>query len=133
VQRFPDVQKLLVEDLTAYLIAAELTDAGHAGIETPPDLADQLPFIRVLRVGGPSTRVNDHAVVDVDIFAATYATGWDLAEDVRQHLCGPPPPVGAFDRIVCDIAPRELVWGDSDDGIRRFNATYTITSRRRPT
>lgn len=119
---FPDVQRLLVDELEA------LTGAGRTAIETPPDLAAALPFVRVLRVGGGSDRINDRASVDVDVFAATYVAGELLAERVRQHLVGPPPPVAVFDRIDCEIAPRELPWGDGT--VRRWNATYLVTSRR---
>lgn len=122
-QRFPDVQRLLVAELEA------LAGDGRTGIETPGDLADRLPFVRVLRVGGFSDRLNDRASVDVDVFAATYTAGELLAEQVRQHLVGPPPPVGALDRVDVEVAPRELPWGDGT--VRRWNATYTVIARRR--
>jgi hypothetical protein len=121
-RRFPDVQRELVDDL------AVLVGADHVAIETPAELAAALPFVRVLRIGGSSDRFNDVAVVEVDVFAATYTDGEPLAEQVRQRLVGPPPPVPRLDRIDCEIAPRELPWGDGT--VRRWNATYHITSRR---
>lgn len=121
-RRYPDVQRLLVDELEA------LTGAGHTGIETPVNLADVLPFVRVLRIGGFSDRLNDRATVDVDVFAASYSAGELLAEQVRQHLVGPPPPVVLLDRVDCEIAPRELPWGDGT--VRRWNATYLVTARR---
>lgn len=121
--RFPDVQRVLVDGLVV------LTGADRTAIETPADLADRLPFVRVLRVGGHSDRLNDVAVVDVDVFAATYTDGEQLAEQIRQYLVGPPPPIGVLDRVDCEIAPRELPWGDGQ--VRRWNATFHITSRRR--
>lgn len=121
-RRFPDVQRLLVDELET------LAGDGRTAIETPTNLADVLPFVRVLRVGGFSDRINDRATVDIDVFAATYGAAELLAERVRQHLVGPPPPVTLFDRIDCEIAPRELPWGDGT--VRRWNATYLVTSRR---
>lgn len=118
--RFPDVQRVLVAALAGF---------GTTGLETPADWAGQLPFLRVMRTGGPSDRINDSAVVDVDVFDATYTEVEDLAERVRQYLTGPPPPVAVFDRVDCEIGPREIPWGDGD--VRRFHATYRITSRRR--
>lgn len=121
--RFPDVQRVLVDDLET------LAGVGHTAIETPVDLAGSLPFVRVLRIGGPSDHLNDHASIDIDVFAATYDACEQLAEQIRQHLVGPPPPVAALDWVGCDAGPREMPWGDGT--IRRFNATYTVVSRRR--
>ncbi len=121
--RFPDVQRLLVDDLEA------LAGAGHTGVQTPADLAVVLPFVRVLRVGGGSGRLNDYPVLDIDVFASTYTEGELLAEQVRQRLVGPPPAAVLLDSAYCETGPHELPWGD--DQIRRFGATYTVTVRRR--
>ncbi|WP_431881821.1 hypothetical protein [Micromonospora chalcea] len=122
LRRFPDVQRALVS------ILGPLVD-GRAGTETPSDLEKKMPFIRVLRTGGPSDRVNDYATVDVDVFAATYTAAEPLAERVRQLLTGPPLRAGAaiLDRISCESAPVELPWAP---GVRRFGATYLVVSRR---
>ncbi len=122
--RFPDVQRLLVDALVPMAGADNRT-----GIETPSDLADRLPFVRVRRVGGPSTWLNDYSRVEVDVFALTYSAAENLAEDIRQWLCGPPPPLPALDRAVCDLGPRELPWGDGS--IRRWGAEYELVARRR--
>jgi hypothetical protein len=121
--RFPDVQRVLVVALPTRV------GAGHAGTETPDDLDLTIPFVRVTRVGGPSGPLNDSAVVDVDVFHTTYVAAELLAEQIRQYLCGPPPPAVALDRIACDLGPRELPWGDGP--VRRWAATYNVISRRR--
>lgn len=121
--RFPDVQRVLVEALATF------PSVTATGVETPADWNGQLPFVRVLRVGGQSGRLNDSPVVDVDVFAETYTAAEDLAEGLRQYLVGPPPPIVLFDRTDCEVGPREIPWGDGT--VRRFNATYRITSRRR--
>ncbi len=121
--RFPDVQRVLVDDLET------LAGDEHTGIQTPADLAGVLPFVRIMRTGGWSDRLNDFSTVDIDVFAGSYGEAEELAERVRQRLVGPPPPVGALDRVVCEVAPRELPWGLNE--IRRFGATYSITARRR--
>lgn len=120
--RFLDVQAVLVDELEA------LVGTGHTGVETPANLADVLPFVRIRRTGGPSDRLNDYASIDIDVFAALYTAAELLAERVRQHLCGPPPPVSTLDRIDCDIGPRELPWGDGT--VRRWGASYSVVSRR---
>lgn len=120
--RFPDVQRVLVDALTVF-VAADRTD-----IETPEDLQVRLPFVRVVRTGGGRNRLNDLATVEIDVFAGTYAQGEPLAESISQWLCGPPPPISVFDRVVCAVAPRELPWGDVN--VRRFGATYQVVARR---
>jgi len=121
--RFPDVQRVVVAELET------LAGAGHAAIETPTDLAERLPFVRVMRSGGYSDRLTDHGVVDIDVFAATYTAVELLAEQIRQHLVGPPPPIGVLDLVEVEVAPRELPWGDGT--VRRFGATYRTHARRR--
>ncbi len=123
LRRFPDVQRVLVT------LLEPLAGAGRAGIETPGDLQQKLPFVRVVRTGGSSTRLSDYALVDVDCFAATYTAAELLAERVRQYLTGPPLRSGpaVLDRITCQSAATELPWAP---GIRRLNATYQVTARR---
>ncbi len=122
--RFPHVQKLLVLALEGLAGGAE-----HTGTETPDDLQDRLPFVRVRRVTGDSTWLNDRPVVEVDVFAATQDVAWRLAEDIRDYLVGPPPPLPLLDRIDCEQGPRELPWADGR--VRRWGADYRVTSRRR--
>lgn len=122
ILRFPDVQKVLVGVFTTLL------GAGHAGTETPTNLDQVLPFVRVMRIGGPSGQVDDSAQVEVDVFGTTYAQVEPLAEQIRQLLCGPPPPSPFLDRIACDVGPCEAPWGDGPT--RRWNAAYQVVSRR---
>lgn len=123
--RFPDVQVALVADLEA------IVGAGHTGIRTPKNLEEVLPFARIMRFGGASDQLNDHARVEIDVFAATYAEAEELAERIRERMVGPPPAVRVFDRVDCMTAPRELPWGEEDGDVRRFGAEYAITARRR--
>ncbi len=125
--RFPDAARTLA----ALLIDAGLIAAGHAGSNTPADLLGSLPFIRVLRQGGDSDRVNDYATCTLEVFAATSTAGEQLAEQVRQYLTQtPPPPIGGvlLDRVDCQSGPSEQPWNDSR--VRRFGATYRVVSRR---
>lgn len=123
LRRFPDVQKALAA------IVESLVGAGRAGSETPEDLEQRLPYVRILRIGGYSDRLTDFATVEVDVFAGTYAQAEPLAERIRQHLTGPPLRVGpvVLDRITCESGPVELPWAPR---VRRFNASYVVRSRR---
>lgn len=121
---FPNVQRLLVvalEDLAG--------GSTHTGIETPDDLAQILPFIRVTGGTGPSDRLNAYPRFDVDVFHSSFDAGQQLAEDVRQWLCGPPPPIPQLDRCDCDSGPHELPWNDQPN-LRRFGLIFTFTARR---
>lgn len=122
--RFPDVE-VVIADVIADLFGGP----EHTGGETPADLAGLLPFARVLRIDGPTGRTDDFALVEVDVFAELRTVGKPLADDVRDFLTQRRPPSPLLDRIACDIGPRELPWGDGV--IRRWGATYTVTSRRR--
>ncbi len=126
VRVFPHVQKLLVSALEELAGGAE-----HTGVETPEDLAGVLPFIRVTGGTGPADRVNTYPRFEVDVFHSSFDAGWQLAEDVRQWLCGPPPPIPQLDRCECDQGPHELQWNDQPN-LRRFGLTFDITARRVP-
>lgn len=122
-RRFPDVVRLLVTALEA------LHDPARTGPETPENLQQLLPFVRVQRIGGGRDRLNDFPTVSVDVFADSYSVAEALADDVDQWLTGPPPPLPELDRAIHDIAPRRLPWGD--ERIFRFQSQYTIVARRR--
>lgn len=124
-RRFPDVTRLLVTALEVWVDG----DPTRTGPETPDDLQTRLPFIRAYRAGGGRDRLNDAPTVAIDVFAGSYSQAESLAEDIAQWLCGPPPPLAELDRVECDVAPRQLPWGD--ERIFRFQAQYTAVTRRR--
>lgn len=125
-RRFPDVTRLLVTALEVWVD----DDPDRTGPETPLDLQERLPFIRAYRIGGGREPVSDFPTVAVDVFAGSYSVAEALAEDVDQWLCGPPPPIPVFDRVVHDVGPRRLPWGD--ERIFRWQAQYTVVTRRVP-
>lgn len=120
---FPDVQALLVASLATF------PGVAGCGIETPSDLESHLPFVRVMRIAGPSDRLNDHPTVDIDVWAATYAAGALLARRIQNYLLGP-PPIWQLDRSTCEAGPHELPWAEDTGGLRRFGMTFHFTARR---
>jgi hypothetical protein len=124
-RRFPDVVKILVPSLEIWVDG----DTNRTGPETPEDLQTRMPFIRVMRTGGSRTRVSDSRDIWIDVFASGYSAAESLAENICEWLCGPPPPIREFDRVEVDVTPRELPWGD--ERLFRFQAQYTIVTRRR--
>jgi hypothetical protein len=122
--RFADMAVVVAQLLSA------ITALNRVGIATPDDLTGLMPFIRVTRAGGPRDRINDYARLAVDVFDNDYARGSGTAEDVATFLEPGQLRYGAvlIDRVTCDNAPQELPpWAP---GIFRFEATYTVVSRR---
>lgn len=123
-ERFADMAGMVAHLLVA--VAAP----ERVGITTPDDLSGLLPFVRVTRSGGPRDRINDFARLAVDVFADDYDGGFALAEDIAAFLepgrliYGPV----VIDRVAVDSAPQEVApWAP---GIFRFEAAYTVVSRR---
>ena len=118
---FPNIERLI-----ASMFAAEL---GGAGSETPDDLEQVLPFLRVIRVGGTRTHLFDYPIVDLDYFDADEVTGAPAASQIGNRLLSKPPPHPSIDYASCDPAFRELPWGENED-VRRWNATFFFETRR---
>lgn len=118
---FPSAQRAVAEVLAGF---------GSTGSRVPADLLGSLPFIRIQRTGGPDDLVFDSARVSIDVFTATDAESDSLSEAVRQHLLAVPhrTSVGLIDLVTTITGPAEIPWGDLD--VRRYNASYTVSSRR---
>lgn len=105
----------------------EATLSVTAGAETPADLEDRLPFVRVERVGGPDERFSAHPRIAVDVFAATADEARTLARSVSDALTFLRGPVG--DAVVrgvrCDAGPSRQPW--ANPAIYRRGATYTVS------
>lgn len=115
---WPDVEAVLVTALAQF---------GDTGTETPTDLQGNLPFIRVIRRGGPNDRISDQASVDIDVFAATRASGVPLCEVIRQYLLTS-YEMPEIDRVSTSSGPQELPWDDPN--VRRWVSSYQVISRR---
>ena len=123
-ERFADMASIVAHLLTA--VAA----ADRVGVATPDNLTGRMPFVRVTRAGGPRDRFSDFARVTVDVFDDDYDRGYATAEDVAAFLEPVPLRYGpvVIDRVAVDNAPQEVApWAP---GIFRFEATYTVVSRR---
>lgn len=126
---FPNIERALIA------LYANLVVAGSVFRDLPADgVKPHMPAIRVWRTGGGDQYIEDRPVVDIDVFAATYAAGTTLAEQVRQRTIATPYVVTVggdpvvIDHAVTSSAPREIPWGDT--GVRRWIASYTLALRR---
>lgn len=120
---FPNIERLITS-----LFIADLGGEEHVGSETPPDLEQVLPFLRVVRVGGPRTHQFDYPVVDLDYFDVSEAVGAPAASAIGNRLLGKPPPHPSLDLVGCEPAFRELPWGDNED-VRHWGATFFFETR----
>lgn len=130
---FPDVEAHVLDWLKARLeVLADgpITDE-HVGTETPADLQARLPFVRVERIGGNATHLEDYPRVEVEVFDSTRAGAYALAEAIRSLLLSPlSRRVGSrIDNVDTEIAPRRLPWEAA--GTVRFSAEYSLSFRRR--
>lgn len=116
-------------DIEAVLVAWFETnlDGVSASTETPDDLGDSLPWLQVVRVGGPYDGFRrDQPTVDIAAFADTSTAASALASQV-QHLLHE-----RFARSVTGgavISRAETTTGPhwvpyDNPGMRRYEATY---------
>jgi hypothetical protein len=123
-ERFADMAS------TVALLLVEVVGPGRTGIATPDELTGAMPFARATRDGSPRDRLNDYARITVDVFDSDYDRGAAMAESIAAFLEPGRLRQGPvlIDRVVVDSAPQEVTpWSP---GIFRFEARYTIVSRR---
>lgn len=124
-RRFPDAARTIAKILEP-LVGNPL----RIGTRTPASLTGLMPFVRVVRRGGPSDDLNDYAYVYVDVIGDNLAAAEKLAEQIRQKLTTTKVRLGSIivDRVTCDSAPEEVEpWAS---GINRYESRYTIVFRR---
>lgn len=120
---FPQVERI---------VAAVVADLGATGAETSTDLQENLPFIRIRRIGGSDDRVTDVARVDVRVYDAELSDAKNLSETIRQRLISRPSATahGVLDRAETEVAPQEVP-GPDPDHYRVVSTTYRVSVRRR--
>lgn len=107
--------------------------ASDVDIETPSNLQDVLPFIRVTRIGGQSTQMSDSPRIDVDVFGAagSRTDTKNLALAVQARLLSFPhvlDGVGVIDRVDTDVSPNQVPWNNAR--VLLFTSSYKVSVRR---
>lgn len=120
---FPNIERLI-----AHVFSTDLGGVDHVGSETPDDLEARLPFLRVVRMGGPRTHQFDYPTVDLDYFDVDELAGAPAASRIANRLLAKPPPHPALDVVTCGPVFRELPWGDNEN-VRRWGATFQFETR----
>jgi hypothetical protein len=123
IRDFPNIERLL-----ASLFAPIVGGEDHVGSETPDDLEERLPFVRVYRADGHRTHLFDYPIVDVDYFDVDEQTGAPRASRLANLLLRKPPPHPSIDLVTCEPSFRELPWGDNEN-VRRWGATFAFETR----
>jgi hypothetical protein len=127
-RRFPDAAKTVAKLLEPFVPAT--AKGGRVGTRTPDDLTGRMPFIRVVRDGGPSDLVNYYPLLYIDVFSDNLAAAENLSERIREKLTTERLRLGGavIDNVVCTNGPTELPpWAP---GINRFESRYTVVLRR---
>jgi hypothetical protein len=124
---FPDIEHVLFA-----IIDRDVPDLeGKSGTEIPK--AQEMPYVRVARIGGRQVRLKDYPVVDIEVFAAG-AAGKLLAAAINTALYSYPGGVAVDSMFVTveDVQVRASLarrpW--EDDLVRRYGATYQLTVSR---
>lgn len=98
--------------------------------DTPADLEEKLPLIRIERALGWDRRWEDRARIDMDCFGGTRAEMWLVAEQARDsmlRLAGRKVLGQLVDSVHTETAPSYLEWGN--DRVKRAVASYRLLLR----
>ncbi|MFI7096432.1 hypothetical protein [Streptomyces lydicus] len=108
---------------------AESVTGAFTAAETPDRMEEDLPVIRIQRLGGYDERFAGHPRVAIDVFAATADEARALAQQLTDALLFLRGPVnGAVIRDVrCDSGFSRLPW--ANELIHRRGATFTVSLR----
>lgn len=125
----PDVEVLVP------LVLTDHASVDH-GSRIPPDVATQLPYRAIYKIGGTSVhpRLMDRPQVQIACLAATREAASDLAESARVDLhaaveAQTRTTAGVVHKVVEIISPFEVRTSGQPDGVFRFDATYQIYTR----
>ncbi len=127
-RRFPNAAKTIAKILEP--LSPAVTKGARVGTRTPADLTGLMPFIRVVRDGGPSDLVSDYAFLYIDVFSDNLSAAETLSERIREKLTTESLRLGGavVDSVDCTNGPTELPpWAP---GINRFESRYTVVFRR---
>ncbi|MCY0962609.1 hypothetical protein [Streptomyces sp. H27-H5] len=121
-----------VELLVIQWLQAQLGEPVVVRDELDNNLLDELPTVQVERIaaGGDDGFRLDHALVDIDVYAATRGAAVALAAQIRGLLLaglpGSTASGGVIGRVATISAPGSRPY--ENPGLRRIGATYEIYS-----
>lgn len=125
--RYPNI-----EDVLSLLFQGKLgLDADQIGSVFPE--GDEGSFVRVEKVGGVRTRLNDYPSVWIDVVAPTYAQAESISESISMLLLGYPLSIATPSGVaVLDSVDEVNSFTEApypDSSYRRLSATYDFSLR----
>ena len=124
----------LVDTLMADAAAADGLQPASYKTPTPGD--DVLPAAQAYVWDGDAGLTDGTFTVDVAFFASSYSVASRLSRTFDARFMGYPHRVSSagsavlLDRVETNVIPNEVPFTD-DDSVRRFQATYSVSFRRR--
>lgn len=120
-----------VIDIEALLVAwlEDTIEDVTASTETPVDLDERLPWLQVVRIGGPYDGYRlDQPTVDITAFAATRLGASALAAQVQvllhEQLARTKVGTAVISKVVTSTGPHFVPY--DNPGMRRYEASYSF-------
>ena len=123
---FPMIEKAVKE-----LLETQYPDAeGKVGGDMSYNGTDDFYVWIGLIPGGSTDQIEGDWIVDIDVFAASYAEAMERALALEPVLIGPRKVTSVlrFDNVYQNEGPAERPW--DDESVFRIGATYALTARR---
>jgi len=130
----PDHSKAM-RDLIDVLMADE-GPLTAASVKAPTPGSTPLPACQAYVWDGSADLTSGDFIVDVAFFATTYAEASRLSRKFDARFVRYPHRVSSgdstvlLDRVTTNVIPNEVPFTE-DDSVRRFQATYSVSFRRR--
>jgi hypothetical protein len=132
---FPAIEDVLRRLFQRDIAGLDGAAPNRVGSAVPGNLKDVLPFVRVGRVSGPQTALEDRPVVDVECYATTLTLARQLDASITTYLHAGRRQADlagnvlvVIDAVRTETTGREIPWDDPE--IRRVASTHTLTIRR---
>lgn len=126
--RFGNIEDILRTLLVDHFAELEADDVGSVFPENETG-----PFVRIEKLGGVRTRLNDYPSVDIEVVAPTYAQAESLSESISMLLLGYPHSIATPSGVaVLDSVDETRSFAETpypDSSYRRLSATYDLSLR----
>lgn|SRR5690606_22532593 len=131
---FPDVETALYQGLRVVGLMSPQGGPVSTGPSFLPSHESAMgttgAHVRVIYLAGPDDKITSTGLVDIDVFAARRGVGYAVAEQVRGIMNSARSLGGiVIDQSTTVSGPKQVPWDDNEN-IRRFLATYRVSTRR---
>jgi hypothetical protein len=130
----PDHSAVVHQIIAAWAVGENAV--AKVSLKAPTPGSSLLPAAQAFVWDGNADLTEGDFVVDVAFFAPSYAVASRLSRTFDSHFMGYPHRVSSgdstvlLDRVTTNVIPNEVPFTE-DDSVRRFQATYSVSFRRR--